>query len=279
MIKKMLVAMLILLIVFSAGCAGSDSSGAAGNNTTDAGTSLPAKKIAPLEGVEASVAGDAANADATGSSGANTSSPTIDCGPWYLLYKQYKKDGFSEKGAVALTHECVKTYVPTGDEVPFEGGVAPSAASTDAADTGPATDFKTEVLAYLANSTIKSFEDLGSRIILATKTGTGARITYTTSTADPGQESVYLCGVALILDPALKKVNTSGYNAEGKEIEAGIKYFIRDKYNFNNYRVWFPDYVYNECKTDAECDDNNNCTKDFCKESKCYNSQVVVSGC
>jgi hypothetical protein len=77
----------------------------------------------------------------------------------------------------------------------------------------------------------------------------------------------------------IDEVNVTGYNAENKEMEAAKKTFKRSKFNFNNYKTWFPDYVYDECEGDDDCADNNDCTKDLCKENKCYNSKIVNTGC
>jgi len=200
---------------------------------------------------------------------------TVECGSYWLQYKEHLKSGFSETASVALTHECVKTYVSTGNEVASDG----TPASSVPADAGPETDSEEEVLSYFKENPIAQFEGMSDRILKVTTTGTSAKLTYRTSTNDPSQESAYLCGVLLVQFPDIDTVDVTGYNHEDKEMEASLKHFTRKKYNFNNYKLWFPDYEYNECTEDSECEDNDECTRDFCKGKKCYNSKLVNSAC
>jgi len=199
----------------------------------------------------------------------------IECGSYWLEYKEHLASGFSEAAAAALTHECVKTYSPTGDEVKSDGSSSSGSSSSNA----PATDGRSTVIAYMTDNSIATFEGLAGRIFTVKTTSTSGSLTYSVSTNDPGQESVYLCGVLFINFPSIEEVNVTGYNNENKEIEASVKYFKRVKYNFNNYKLWFPNYVYTDCDEDSDCADDNSCTRDFCKDNKCNNIKIVGNTC
>lgn len=252
--SKLLAIFIILLLVFSAGC------------TVKVGPQKAAEETISAEETESGE--ETIEAEKT----EETAEPaeTVDCGPYWLEYQEHLDSGFSETAAVALTHECVKTYTPTGQE---------TTASTTPSTTAKAVDSEKEVLTYLQENPIAQFDDMSNRILKVTITGTSAKLTYRTSTNDPSQESAYLSGVLLVQFPDVDTVDITGYNHEDKEMEASLKHFTRRKYNFNNYELWFPNYEYNECTEDSECEDNDECTKDFCKDKKCYNTKLLKSGC
>jgi len=253
--SKLLAIFIILLLVFSAGCTVKvgPQKAAEDNVSTEAAAPVEAEK----EVVEAEKEED-------------TTEPveTVNCGPYWLEYQEHLKSGFSHIAAVKLTHECVEAYAPTGQET-----------SATPKTSAKAVDAEADVLSYLQENPIAQFGDLADRIRRVTITGTVANLTYSTTTTDPSQESAYLSGVLLAQFPDVATVVVTGYNHEDKVMEASLKRFTRKKYNFNNYKLWFPDYEYNECTEDSECNDNNDCTRDFCKDKKCYNSKLVSSVC
>ena len=261
--KKLLIFSILLLLIITAGCV--FKVGPEAETTDEPG------KIAPLEDAEQTVVIEEAEEEAEADDDA-TVVETVDCGPFWLQYKVHLADGFSETAAAALTNDCVKTYVPNGSEISSDiSGIE--------TPTGPSFDAITEITNYLSANPVAAFPDLSTRLLTASKSSDFAKITYRTSVMDPGTESVYLCGVLLLKYPGIDEVNVTGLNDDDKEMEASIKHFERKKYNFNNYKIWFPDFEYDECAEDIDCDDDNECTKDFCREQKCYNSKLVIDNC
>lgn len=277
---KLVIISILLLFVFSAGCIfkSSDLKSASGDNAS-------IKKIEPLEDVDstAGASADSADVEENTSTEPETATPGIDCGPYWAKYKEYVDAGFSENAAVLMTHECVKTYTPTGNEVapetlPSSGSSSDSSsgnASSSAASYGNTTD----VTNYMQEHPIAKFDTLADRITTVEVKGETAVLSYSTSVTDPSAESVYLCGVLFIVYPDIAKTNVTGLNDEGKAMEKSVKVFTRKSYNFNNYETWFPEYKYTECTQDSDCADTDDCTQDFCKDGRCYNSHLVTSSC
>jgi len=206
----------------------------------------------------------------------NTTVPAeeVNCAPYYAEYLEHKASGFSEKAAVALTHECVKTYTPLP-------GTITTTTTTPTATTAPvkAEDKLSTIKDYLADHPIAMFSTLPDRLDSASIESKKAFLEYRTSTQDPGQESVYLSGVALMSIPEISQVNVTGYNSDNKAIQSSQKEFNRTKYNFKSYSLWFPDYVAEECNVDADCVDNDACTTDQCIGNMCSNVCRVVGNC
>jgi len=259
--------LLILLVVAAAGC------------TVKVGPEGENAETGEIEDVETEEAEEETETD----------TDTVDCVQYYKEYKEHLASGFSETAAVALTNECVKTHSPTADELAAiaasSSSSSPSSASSPSSTTtttpaaiAQAGDVQ-DVKSYMEENPQAQFPDLIERLQDVTTTSDTIALSFSTGLADPGSEAVYLSGVLLVVYPATEKVNVTGYNDEDKEMEAGTKRFTRKKYNFNNYKTWFPDYEYNECTEDEECADTNECTRDFCKDKRCYNSRLVTSSC
>jgi hypothetical protein len=86
--------------------------------------------------------------------------------------------------------------------------------------------------------------------------------------------------VLFVVFPDIDEVHVMGFNKEDKLIDASEKFPTRSAYTFS--ALHFPDQagqVYDECTTDADCDDEENCTKDTCFDGRCTNVWTIKSGC
>jgi len=244
--SKLLILLVIVLLVFSAGCVSKE-------NIID----ITKGKIASATAENTSAVENETSAEEP----VENETESVNCTPYYTEYLEHLESGFSQAAAVALTHECVETYDPENPPV-----------YTESSD-----DIEGEVLSYIQDNPIAQFETLSDRILTGTKTSKLASVTYRTSTTAPGPESVYLCGVLLILYPNIDEVDVKGYNQNSEEMEAAKKTFKRNSYNFNNYKIWFPDYTYSECTENSDCDDSDATTVDTCASRKCNNVAIADS--
>lgn len=129
---------------------------------------------------------------------------------------------------------------------------------------------------YLNEHPLEQFSDMPERIFLVDISDGKAYLNYRTGKNDPAQESTYLAGVLFLTFEDITSTDIKGYNLEGGVINNSHKFPTRKQYNFDNYRIWFPDVeIEAECSTDADCDDDNNCTKDKCYNGQCSNVEIV----
>ena len=142
-----------------------------------------------------------------------------------------------------------------------------------------------QVQEYLQAHPVPEFLNIDERIIEVVQEGNKSVLRFRTSTPNPRQESLYLLGVQFIVFPDYKLANVTGYNEEGKIIQAPDSRTESTKSLYwKKYRTksdWFPNLqLQAECITDKDCDDNNDCTKDLCtSDGFCSNAKVIKGGC
>ena len=112
--------------------------------------------------------------------------------------------------------------------------------------------------------------------------GDKATLRFREGEAEGPFESWYLAGALFMAFPEIKIADVSCYNENSQLVNNSWKYPTRDIYvPVDKYFTAEELAIFNkiECETDADCEDNNECTIDKCYKQKCSNAWVVNTKC